>query len=157
MSRASYVFAIAFMAILLLAAAAYAENGTEIRKEDLPPVVLKYFENDYPLAKITKVFSRIDDGQEYFEIESRYYGHQLNVLYKPDGDVIVIKEIEPTRDVSSFVHDGIRKSYPDAKIKRSEKIERWSQITYDVSIRERGRAERRLAVSFDGRITGTRD
>lgn len=157
MSRASYVFAIAFMAILLLAAAAYAENGTEIRKEDLPPDVLHYFENDYPLAKITKVFSRIDDGQEYFEIESRHYGHQLNVLYKPDGDVVVIKEIEPPRDVSSFVQNGIREAYPDARIRKSEKIERWSLITYDVQIRERGRAERRLAVTFDGRVTGTRD
>jgi hypothetical protein len=143
--------------LLLLTGLALAKDQeTKIHKKDLPAVVQKAFERDFPLAKITGAARENENNVEYYEITTTEHGTKRDVLYQADGGLVSVEEVIHLRDLPTVVRDGVMKAYPKGKIKSAEKITRASISSFEVVVKD-GKRSYELAVAADGRITETEE
>jgi len=157
MNPRNHLSVLVWLVVLLVAAFAFAEDQeTKIHKKDLPSAVLKSFEREFPMAKITGASHEIEDSVEYYEIESKEGGVKRDVLYKPNGDLVVVEEVIRPGHLPTVVKDGVMKAYPKGNIKSAEKITRAGSSSYEVVLKD-GKRSYELAVAADGRITETEE
>jgi len=89
------VLSVSAVSVLGLSAIAQ-EKEKKITAKEVPAVVIENFKRAYPKAIIRGYANEIEDGKQYYEIESREGTTRRDVLYNPDGSVAEVEEsIEP--------------------------------------------------------------
>jgi hypothetical protein len=132
------------------------ENEKKITRKDVPPVVLAAFEKAYPKAKILGYTEETEDGRIAFEIESVEGKVHRDVLYWPDGKLIVVEESFPVGEMPKAVQDAIKKASPTGVVEISEILIRGKTVEYEVLIRE-GKKSFELLLHPAGKILKRED
>lgn len=118
----------------LLAVPTTRAQEVKIKKNDLPPVVLKAFQAAYPGAKIIGTAKETEKGASYYEIESRDGNVRRDLLFTKDGKVVEIEEALSADNIPVFVKKSINKKFNNVEYKRGEKNVRNSVTKYEVII-----------------------
>jgi len=127
------------------------EKEKKITAKEVPAVVIENFKRAYPKAIIRGYASEMENGKQYYEIESQERTTRRDVLYNPDGTVAEIEEsIDPTR-LPPAALQAIKQKYPRAVITLAEKTTAGDKVTYEVSARE-GRKRFTMEFDSDGKV-----
>jgi Putative beta-lactamase-inhibitor-like, PepSY-like len=115
-----------------------AQEEEEEQKIDcakVPAVVRSTFEKSYPNATIEGCAEEAEDGETVYEIASDEGETHRDVIYYPDGKLVLVEESIPTSAVPEPVLKAIQKKLPKGEITLAEKVMRGSSITYEFQVR----------------------
>ncbi len=133
------------------------EHEKELKKSDLPPVVLASFEKAYPKACIKEVEKETVNGTEYFGIEAKSKicffccGTKIDVLYTPDGVLYETRTKICADKLPEAVKKAIATKYPGSKIHRAEELVRGTVTEYSCKIKS-GKEKIVVLVGADGTV-----
>jgi hypothetical protein len=129
-----------------------AQTPTEkkIAPKDLPAPVKAAFDKQFPGAKVLGLSSEVDNGATFYEVESVQYGTHRDVLYKPDGQLIVVEETIAMSDVPPAVQAALKTHFPKAKVTLSEKLLTGQTIEYEFQLK--GAPKKEAKFSADGKL-----
>jgi hypothetical protein len=129
-------------------AAGASAQGQEISCDAVPVAVRAAFERAYPKAIIKSCAAEPEKSKTAFEITSMEGKTSRDVLFYPDGRLIVIKETIAFSDTPEAVRKAVHKKYPRATIALSERIMRANAMHYEFRVKQNGTPEQ---VVFDSR------
>ena len=105
-------------------------------KVTLPAAVSAAFRKAYPRATIKTVSK---EGGTY-EVESLDGTQRRDLIYRPDGTVVLYEELVSESDVPAPVLTAIKARYPKATFTAFEKLFRDSTMNYEVVIKNAGKS-----------------
>lgn len=126
--------------------AARAEGSEKESGKTAPEAVLAAFHKAYPQATIKAVAPETKNDSSYFEIESMDGQTERNILYRDDGSVYEIEETIPAAALPGAVTESLKASFPNATVKKVERIERGDIREFEVLLIN---GEDHLEVLFD--------
>jgi len=138
--------AVAMIAITVVA----QETEKKITAKQVPAVVIVNFKAAYPKAVIRGYAKEIEDGKQYYEIESREGALHRDVLYNPDGTVAEIEESIASSGLPQAAVEAMKAKYPKGAISLAEKTTAGDKITYEVKGRQ-GRKSFTMEFDADGK------
>ncbi|HWQ03633.1 MAG TPA: PepSY-like domain-containing protein [Candidatus Nitrosotenuis sp.] len=136
--------------------AAEQENEKKLTRKDVPAPVLAAFTKAYPMAKVIGYTQETEGGKTAYEIESTEGKIHRDVLYWPDGTLIVVEESLPVTEMPRAVQDAIKKASPSGVVEISEILKRGKTVEYEVLIKE-GAKKFELVLDPAGRILKRED
>src|ERR1043166_1239244 len=117
-----HLIALSVFAVSLLGLPAMAqEKEKKITAKEVPAVVIENFKRAYPNAIIRGYASEMENGKQYYEIETREGTTRLDVLYNPDGTVAEVEQSIDPNSLPLAALQAIRQKYPRAVITLAEK------------------------------------
>ena len=122
------------------------DREKRVTAKDVPPIIIANFKRAYPKATIRGYASEIENGKQYYEIESREGAMRRDVLYNVDGSIAEIEEVIDASALPRAALQALRQSHPRAVITLTEKTVAGDKITYEVHARE---GRKRFAMEFD--------
>ena len=126
--------------VLLLGGATDASAAEQpIACKKVPSVVRDVFHNAYPNAEVKACTQEVENGELVFEIASVEGTMTRDVLYHPDGKVIVVEESIPMDAVPQPVRAAVDTKFAGGKIKLAEKLMRDGKVSYEFQIRYKGK------------------
>lgn len=149
--RSLTILIIIFFAISSLVIANPLQEQT-FKRKDVPPAVLKAFEQAYPKAKMKGFSKEENEGKMVYEIESVEGKFRRDILYNPDGTVVSVEESLSFAELPQAVRDAIAKEYPKAKATRCEKIIKGSTTQFEVVLKS-GKEKYEVIFESDGKIS----
>jgi hypothetical protein len=127
--------------------AAFAQDQEQIIQcKKLPAAVRSAFEKKYPTARIKECAKEIEKGKTAYEISSVEGNKSRDILYYPDGRLIVVEETILIESLPAAVKQAVAKKYPQGEIILAEKLMRGSAATYEFQIKYKGKT---VEVAFD--------
>lgn len=131
----------------------FAREAEEIKldSKDLPQAVMDAFKKTYPNAVIQCVSKETEDGQTFFEIESKDGDVQRDLLYSADGQTVLVEETVNPDSIPAVVKEAVAKELPKGRIKKSEKVIEGGQIRYEFQVKSR-KHEYELVLDPGGKI-----
>ena len=146
----SFKFSMALLVpcLLCLAVAGYA-GEKKINKKDVPPSVLKAFEQAYPKAKANGYSTETEHGQTYYEIESIDGNTKRDLLYKADGSVEEIEESVEMTKLPDAVSKAFTQAAGGAKPTKIEKVTRSGKATYEFGM---GKGKSEMVIDPSGKV-----
>jgi hypothetical protein len=131
----------AFLFIVASTLSTAAQEEQQIPCKDAPKPVIDAFKAAYPSASITGCAKEFDKGQPAFEVASREGKVGRDIVYHPDGKVMVVEETLPFAEVPQAVRDAVRKNYPGAEITLAEKLMRDGTLKYEFQMTAKGKTQ----------------
>ena len=141
------VFAVSVIGLSAMA----QEKEKKITAKEVPAVVIENFKRAYPKAIIRGYASEMEEGKQYYEIESQESTTKRDVLYNPDGTVAEVEESIDPSALPPAVLQAIRQKYPRVVITLAERTTVGDRVTYEVSARE-GRKRFTMEFDSDGKV-----
>jgi hypothetical protein len=132
--------------VSLTGAASASAQEQEISCDAVPAAVSAAFGRIYPKATIKACAKEPEKDKAAFEIVSMEGRTGRNVLFHPDGRLIVIKETIAFGDIPEAVQRAVHKKYPRAPIALSERVMRANTMHYEFRVKQNGKPEQ---VIFD--------
>ena len=142
----SRIFLSTAVSALAFLPATAQESEKKVTAKAVPTVVITNFKAAYPKAVIRGYASEIENGKQYYEIESREGTLHRDVLYNPDGTVAEIEESIGSNALPPVALETIKAKYPKAAIVLAEKTTVGDKITYEVKGRQ---GRKRFTMEFD--------
>ncbi|HXE75194.1 MAG TPA: PepSY domain-containing protein [Candidatus Xenobia bacterium] len=118
----------------------------QIRRKNVPAVVLAAFEKTYPNATIKGYSKEMDNGQLVYEIESVEGTVTRDVTYTADGTLVSVEETLEISALPPKVKAALDRKFPGGKIRKAEKITKGAVVAYEFKIRHNGRTSE---IAFD--------
>jgi len=136
MKKMLITFSVPFILILSFAllSCANGEQEKTVSMQEVPPAILKTFNDAYPGAAIKEYSEESEDGKTYYEISCTFEGRQIDAVYNPDGSVSAIEEVIPVESLPQAVNQAIAREVPQFSLKLAEKISKKSGIFYEVKL-----------------------
>jgi hypothetical protein len=131
--------ALAFMLAALSSALSAQEQKMPEQKVScgaVPEPVRAAFQKTFPKATMTRCGKEAEQGKTAYEISSKEGAVRWDVLFYPDGTLIVIEEAVAFDTVPDPVKQAVRQKYPNGKIALSEKVLRDSKVLYEFRIKQ---------------------
>lgn len=107
------------------------DQEKKLTKQQVPPVVIAAFQKAYPKASFKGASQEIEDSTTYVEIESTEGSVKRDVIYTVDGKVVEIEESVTIKQLPDAVRQAIVKDYAKAKIEKTERVTKGTNITYE--------------------------
>jgi len=141
-----------FLAAAVLSCTVSAQE-TEIKRKDVPPVVLAAFDNAYSSVKVLEWEKEIHGGKLYYEAETVDGKVSRNVLYSPDGTLAQIAEKVSLQELPAAVTESVKRQYTNASIRAAFRISHANLVEYGLSLS--GGGPKKVVVNADGTIAST--
>lgn len=140
--------------ILVFSAFFFNSSGEKIKQSQVPPAVIDSFTQNYPNAEIEKTSKETKNDTTYYEIESKLGKGNLDVLYDSLGNAIEIEQAINEDSIPAKVKNALNQKYPDAEIKKVEKLTKNGQVSYEIQL-DTKQGEKEITVDKNGNITTT--
>ena len=126
--------------VLLLAgtSGAIAEEQ-KISCDQVPSVVRSAFTTAFPKAVINECATELEGGKTAYEISSREGEIGRDVLFYPDGTLIVVEERIAAGDAPDPVQQAVRQAFPGGEIELAEKVTRGASLLYEFRLKHQGK------------------
>jgi len=124
---------------------------TPVGMDAVPAAVTEAFKKAYPSAAIKGASKETENGQAYYEIESVDGMKHRDVSYYPDGTVAAVEETIQVSEVPGAVIAAVQKKYPDATVRRMERVTEGGKVTYQLVV-ENEKESREVVLGKDGSI-----
>lgn len=115
-------------------------------KGTMPAPIKAAFEKSYPNATVKSVSKEKEDGVTVYEVESVDNGLTRDIVYKPDGSVVLMEEGIAEADVPQAVRQAVAARYPKGKVVKAEKTTSGSSVWYEIQVTAAGKTH---AVELD--------
>ena len=142
------------LAVLLTAAAARADEEP-IPLDKLPAAVTKAVKAKFPGATLKEAAKEVEDGVTTYEVSLDDKGTAVDVVLKPDGEVVVVETAIAASDLPEPVARAVKAKYPEAKIKKAERLEEKGETTYEVLLETAPGKSTEVVLAKDGKILKT--
>ena len=150
MKPTKYFTMIVFAVVLCCAASA---QETEIKRKDVPRIILAAFDKAYSTVKVLEWEKEIHGGKLYYEAETVDGKISRNLLYAPDGTLAQITEKVDSMALPVAVTDRIKQQYPTATIRAAYKVTHADLIEYSIALS--GRGPKKIVANAEGTIVST--
>ena len=140
--------------VLIFSAFFFNSFGEKIKQSQVPSAVIDSFTQNYPKADIEKTSKETKNSTTYYEIESKQGKGNLDVLYDSLGNAVEIEESINEDSIPATVKNALNQKYPDAKIKKVEKLTKNGQVSYEIQL-DTKQGEKEITVDKNGNITTT--
>ena len=134
--------------VVLIASAVFAQAPASPTPQ-LPPAVLRAFQQAYPSASISSSASARDRDRAVFRIESVDKGRLRTVLYDTSGALIEVAEHLEEKDLPRPVADAMH-SHPRAIYVSGLKVTRGPDVEYRLTLR--GTRKTAMVTKPDGTV-----
>ena len=115
----------------------------------LPAAVAAAFKKAYPSATITSASSEREDGKLQWEVESMDGATRRDLMYLPDGTLVVEELRIDAAAVPAPVIAALKARYPKATVSLYEKLTKPSAaVSYEMQIK--GAAVKEVEIAPDG-------
>jgi len=114
-------------------------------KPALPAAIESAFKKAYPTAKITTFSSEKEDGKLQYEVESVDGTTKRDLIYLPDGTLVLAEEQIDAAAVPAAVMTALKARYPKATVTRHEKLTRGTAISYEFALKGAAVSEAEIA------------
>jgi len=104
-------------------------------KTALPAPIEAAFKAAYPTATIKNVMKEKENGKDVYEVESIDQGLTRDLIYRPDGTVVLVEEQVSEADVPAPVVAALKAQFPKATITRREKVTENGAIRYEFQLK----------------------
>ena len=113
---------------------------TPATRQTAPAAVNAAFKKAYPNATMKLVTKEVENGKTVYEVESVDNGRRRDLVYNPDGNVIIIEDEMTEAEFPAAVAAAIAKRYPKATITLREKltITKGSVVQYEAQLKGAG-------------------
>src|SRR5262249_28293016 len=118
-------------------------------KDKLPAPIRAAFDKAYPNAIVKAVSSEKEDGAVVWEVESTDNGKTRDLLYKPDGTVVLVEDGIDEADLPAAVKQAVASKYPKGKIVHPERSTRGPDVFYEMQVDVAGK-KHGLELNADG-------
>jgi len=146
----SRIFALAFVATVLLAAVALTQER-KIRRSDLPPAVEKAVAAQSQDATIRGYSEEEENGQTYYEAELMVNRHSKDLLIDAHGTIVEVEEQIAFDTLPAAVRDGLQAKAGKGKILKVESITKHDKlVAYEAKVLT-GAKKAEVQVGPDGR------
>jgi hypothetical protein len=122
------------------ASAPAQETEQKIACKEVPAPVRAAFAKTYPKATIKGCATELEEGKTAYEITSTEGKTGRDVLYYPDGKLIVVEETIAQGGLPEPVRQAVRKSFPGGSISLSEKVTRDASVAYEFHLKHKGKS-----------------
>jgi hypothetical protein len=140
----------AYLVLLAFMFSIPAVAGDEkITKKDVPPAVLKAFEQAYPKAKVKAFAKEKENGTTYYELETIDGKTKRDLLYTEDGKAAEIEESVTMKDLPEAVAKAFAKESPKAHASKIERTTRGDKVTYDFMM---GKGKSEIVIDPSGTV-----
>lgn len=144
-------FFVATAALSLSALSGATATAQTMTKEQLPKAIVSAFEKVYPTATFKAASVEKDGGKTCYEIESMDGAQARDIIYAADGTVIEIEESITPASLPTSVAQALSTRFPNAPIKKAEKLIRGVVVEYEVVI-ALGKQHKEVIVDEKGKI-----
>ncbi len=117
-------------------------------KSKLPAAVDAAFKKAYPNATIKNASSEKENGKLQWEVESMDGATRRDLIYLPDGTLVLFEEVITAADVPAPVLAALKARYPTATVTTYEKITTGTKISYEMALK--GAAVKAAEIAPDG-------
>jgi hypothetical protein len=148
--RIAFSVAVAALMIAAFVCSGLAQSKDEAKPE-IPEVILKAFQSEYPDAKITGFEQETDDSLTVFEIECTDGDIEKDVILSAEGKIIQVEQEIEVSSLPESVTKAALSAFQGAEIEEAEMISRDSIVEYEIVI-EVGEKEIEALVTADGTI-----
>ena len=137
---------------VLIAAAALTVSADEkkITNEEVPAAVQDSFSKSFPNAHIKRYTSDQENGKPVFEVDSIRDKKTLDVSFTTMGDILKSEEGIDTGELPPAVTNAVHRMFPQATVKRAEKMTRGSNSFFEVALRNAPKKE--VLFAPDGKL-----
>src|SRR3954451_3378769 len=137
-----------YCALVLISAGTSWATAEEqkISCDQVPSVVRSAFAKTFPKAAINECATELEKGKTAYEISSREGEIGRDVLFYPDGTLIVVEETIALGDAPDPVQQAVRKAVPGGEVELAEKVTRGASVLYEFRLKHQGK---RLEVVLD--------
>ena len=108
--------------VMSFAVAAVRAQEKKITREQLPPAVQKMVAKESEGATIKGFASEVEHGKQFYEASLSVNGHNKDILFDKDGNVVEVEEEVSIESLPSAVQDGLKKAAGSGTIKVVESI-----------------------------------
>ena len=129
-----------------LGATPETDQEQTIKCRSVPSEVRTAFQKAYPNATISGCSKEVEEGRTAYEISSTDGKTRRDVLFYPDGTLIVVEETIAAGAIPEPVRQAVSQKFPDYAIELAEKVTREAVVTYEFRLRHRGKL---VEVAFD--------
>ena len=148
---------------LFILAACSGDSGLPLRMkarstlvDSLPAPVMQAFRQDYPQARILSMKLDPEDGRPFYKIECNHEGHELELLYTPEGQLVEREEEISVEAAPAQLKEAIRRKFPNNKLREVARIVRNGQVAgYKAKVKV-GKMKFKIELDSAGRILKTR-
>ena len=151
--RLSVLAAIAVMFLLGGSSSSFAQHKKYSAK-DMPSGVVESFTKLYPTSQITGYDIEKEDGNTFYEIQSKEGSMNRDAQYTSDGKLVSVEESMNLSDLPAEVTAAINSKYPKAKITKAERITKGSETNFEVLIKSK-KKKIELLINSKGDILST--
>ena len=127
-----------------------------IKVSDLPKAVAAAVKAKYPNGKMTKAAKEEEDGKTTYEVAVETEGKKLDVAVSAKGKILEVEETITAETLPEAVVAAIKAKYPEAKIKKAEKISKFEEDEeeklFEVVLATEGKADVEVKVTPNGKI-----
>ncbi len=138
--------------VILSAATALTVFASEkkITKAEVPAAVLDSFSKSFPGAHAKRYTTGQENGKAVFEVESIRDKRTLDVSFTTMGDILQSEEGIETGELPPAVTEAVHKMFPQATVKRAEKMTRGSKSYFELALRNAPKKE--VLFAPDGKL-----
>jgi hypothetical protein len=130
-----------YLALALVSAGACRAVAEEqkISCDKVPSVVRSAFAQTFPKATINECATELEEGKTAYEISSREGEIGRDVLFYPDGTLIVVEETIALGDAPDPVRQAVGKALPGGEVELAEKVTRGASVRYEFRLKHQGK------------------
>ena len=139
-------FVLSLLFILLVECRA---TETKITRKDVPPAVIKAFEQAYPNAKVNAYSKEVERGVTYYELETVDGNTRRDLLYTADAKVAEIEETVSMNDLPGAVSRTFARESAGARASRIEKTTRGGKVSYEFGM---GKGKPEIVIDSAGQV-----
>ena len=137
----AHCWRLTYFALALVSAEPYQAIAQEqkISCDQVPSVVRSAFTTAFPKAVINECATELEKGKTAYEISSREGEIGRDVLFYPDGTLIVVEERIAAGDAPDPVQQAVRQAFPGGEIELAEKVTRGASLLYEFRLKHQGK------------------
>ncbi len=145
------VFVFFILVLTFGCAADSMAQEARIKPKDLPPAVVRAFHKAYPGAKITGASREVENRSTFYEIESLDGTITRDLVFTADGRLSEVEEAMTYEALPDVVRASFLKSYPDAGVKKVERLSHGASMRYEITVTMHG-SQKEIVIDSSGAI-----
>jgi Putative beta-lactamase-inhibitor-like, PepSY-like len=120
-------------------------SGTEV-----PAAVTTGATRSFPKAQISNWSKETENGKTTYEASLQDANGKRDAVFSEDGALLAVEQSIPVSALPPGVKDAISKNYPNAVVRKAEKITHDGSVDYEIDLGKSKRKE--ITVSSNGKI-----
>ncbi len=142
---------ISLSAILMaFAPLSLAAAEISVKSADVPPAVRAALAKRFPDARVSHWSKETERGQTTYEASLKEGLTKRDAVFAEDGSLLDIEQAIAVTDLPDQVQKAVAAGYPQASLRKAEKILHGSEVRYEVDLANAPQHE--LLISSDGKI-----